>query len=182
MMSIGSMPVTPATGSSPRDQIVSTLEEQVESGEITSEDSDAMLAALDSMHEARMAAGESDENSGPPSEDEMQSNFESMLSEQVEAGTLTEDQADELSALFESGELAPPPPPPPPADAASSTETDSSSDEDTTTSTSSSTSSELTTEDLMSALLEQLKNSAGYDNSGSTASSSTDSVFADFLV
>ena len=42
-MQIGSMPVMPQ-GVSPRDQVVNTLNAQVEAGDITSEDQDAMMA------------------------------------------------------------------------------------------------------------------------------------------
>ncbi len=56
MMPIGSMPLMPP-GASPRDQVVSSLNAQVEAGEITAEDQEAMLGALDAMHEARVAEG-----------------------------------------------------------------------------------------------------------------------------
>ncbi|MBN9671629.1 hypothetical protein [Roseibium aggregatum] len=167
MMSIGSMPAMPPSGPSPRDQIVSELEEQVEAGEITSEDQDAMLEALDAIHAERMEAGPPDFSAGPPSEEEMQANFESMLSEQVEAGTLDQDQADQLSEMFASGELGGPPaggdmpPPPPPGGGESGSDS---------------------TEELMTTLLESLQSSNSYNESGDQATTSISSLLADYKV
>ncbi len=103
-MQIGSTP-PPPPGPSQRDQDIKRLDAKVESGEISAEDKDAMLEALDAMHEERKAEGRPEQGSTPPTREEMQENFNSLLSDQVEAGTLTQDQADELSAMFEEGEL-----------------------------------------------------------------------------
>lgn len=165
MMSIGSMPSMPS-GPSPRDQIVSKLDEQVEAGEITAEDEDAMMEALDAIHAERMEAGPPDFSAAPPSQEEMQSSFESLLADQVEAGTLDQDQADQLAAMFESGELGGPPkgdmpPPPPPGEGSESGDT---------------------AEDLMSTLLEKLQSVAGYDDSGDQSTTSIASLLADYKV
>lgn len=169
MMSVGSMPSMPP-GPSPRDQIVSKLDAQVEAGEITAEDEDAMMAALDAIHEQRMEAGPPDFTSGPPSQEEMQANFESMLAEQVEAGTIDQDQADELAAMFENGELGGPgpngagegaPPPPPPGEGGADSNA---------------------MEELMNSLLEKLQSETGYSETGTQSTSSVASLLADFTV
>lgn len=167
MMSIGSMPAMPP-GGSPRDQAVSSLNEQVEAGEITASDQEAMLEALDAMHEERMEAGKPDHASGPPSEEEMQAKLESMLSDQVESGTISQEQADHLTEMFEEGELGGPPKGPPPSGGpggqmAGSAESSSA-------------------EDLMSSILEQLQSSSAYDDSGDQSSSTVASLLADFTV
>ncbi|KZM48511.1 hypothetical protein OA90_20290 [Labrenzia sp. OB1] len=150
---------------SPRDQIVSKLEAQVEAGEITSEDQDAMLDALDAMHSERMEAGVPDFSSGPPSKEEMQANFESMLADQVESGTLDQEQADQLAAMFESGELGGRaegnPPPPPPGEAQQGSDP---------------------MEELMASLLETLQSDSVYNDSGEQSLSGVASMLADFRV
>ncbi|PVB61637.1 hypothetical protein [Labrenzia sp. 011] len=156
-----------STGPSPRDQVVSKLDEEVAAGEITSEDQDAMLEALDAIHAERMESGAPDRTSEPPSKEEMQAGFESMLTEQVEAGTLDQEQADQLADLFESGELGGPakdgPPPPPPPSGEAQQDSDS-------------------IESLMSTLLETLQSDTGYDGSGEQSASGLTSILADFTV
>ncbi|MBD8876290.1 hypothetical protein [Roseibium polysiphoniae] len=153
MMSIGSAPPPP------QQTMQSQLTAQVEAGEITSEDSDAMLAALEAIHDDM--APEGGPSSTPPSKEEMQEKMEGLLSDQVDAGTLTQEQADELSAMFESGEMGPPPPPPPGGEASGS---DSSS------------------EDLVALLLEELTSStSSYSESGDSTSSATSSLLVDYL-
>ncbi|WP_417686159.1 hypothetical protein [Roseibium sp.] len=160
MISIGSPP-------SPQQMMQTQLSSQVEAGNITEADSDAMLAALEAIHDDM--APEGGPSSTPPSKDEMQDKLEGLLSEQVDAGTLTQEQADELAAMFASGEMGPPPPPegggpmgPPPSEA-SGTSSDSS-------------------EDLLARLLEELSaaQSSGYSNNGSTTSSAS-SMLVDYL-
>ncbi|MEO9527480.1 hypothetical protein [Roseibium sp.] len=154
-MQIGSMPMMPP-GGSPRDQAVNSLSAQVEAGEISADDQDAMLEALDAIHAERMESGPPEQGSTPPTQEEMQANFDSMLSEQVEAGTLDQEQADKLAELFEEGELGGPPPggqrPPPGGE----------------------------TEDLMSAILSQLQSGSAYDGSGEQSVSSVASLLADY--
>ena len=107
-MQIGSFSMMPP-GGSPRDQVVSNLNAQVEAGDITAEDQDAMMEALDAIHAERMESGGPQRGGPPPSREEMQANFETLLSEQVEAGTLDQDQADHLAEMFEDGDLGRPP-------------------------------------------------------------------------
>jgi len=142
-MQIGSLSMMPP-GGSPRDQVVSNLSAQVEAGEITAEDQDAMLEALDAMHAERLENGPPPRGGTPPSQEEIQANFESMLAEQVEAGTLDQEQADHLSEMFEEGELGRPPEGkgPPPGGAGGAME------------------------ELMGAILSQLQSGSTYDGSG----------------
>lgn len=154
MMSIGASGIQ-----SPQQYFQSKLTEQVSSGEITSSDMDAMLSALEAI-DGEMGPGSS-APSAPPSQGEMQAKLESLLSEQVEAGTLTQDQADELASLFESGEMAPPPPPggggmPPMTE-----------DDDTT-------------EDILAKLLEELQTKTGYSASGTNTVASSTSLIVDY--
>ncbi|MGY4749856.1 hypothetical protein ACVNHC_08375 [Pannonibacter sp. Q-1] len=154
MMSIGASGIQ-----SPQQYFQSKLTEQVSSGEITSSDMDAMLSALEAI-DGEMGPGGS-APSAPPSQGEMQAKLESLLSEQVEAGTLTQDQADELASLFESGEMAPPPPPggggmPPMTE-----------DDDTT-------------EDILAKLLEELQTKTGYSASGTNTVASSTSLIVDY--
>jgi hypothetical protein len=152
-------------GVSPRDQVVSNLKSQVEAGEITTEDQDAMLEALDAIHAERMEAGPPERGSAPPSQEEMQANFASLLSEQIEAGTIDQDQADKLLEMFEEGELGRPPAggppaggmPPPGANAGGSS-----------------------VEDLMNSILAQLQSGSNYDGNGDQSSSAIASLLADF--
>ena len=72
----------------------------------------------------------------------MQANFESMLSDQVEAGTLDQDQADHLAEMFEEGELGRPPKQGPGGGQGGAAE------------------------ELLSAILSQLQSGSTYDGSG----------------
>ncbi len=160
MISVGSSPP------SPQQAMQSQLSAQVEAGAITEDDSDAMLVALEAIHDDM--APEGGPSSEPPSQEEMQEKLEGLLSEQVEAGTLTQEQADELSAMFESGEMGPPPPPggapmaPPPSEASGESSTDS--------------------ENLVAKLLEELSSSetSGYSQTGDTTTTAS-SMLVDYL-
>ncbi len=161
MMSIGSMPPPPPPPGMSRESAVQALDEQVEAGEITTEDQDAMMAALDAIHAERQEAGPPEPGSKPPSKDEMLANMETMLSDQVDAGTLTQDQADELLGMFESGEMGgPPPPPPPPGGQASGAGSQ--------------------TDQLLSAILEELQSGSGYDETGDSSSSEAEALIVDY--
>jgi len=162
-MQIGSMS-PPPPGPSPRDQAVSSLQSKVDAGEISADDKDAMLEALDAMHEERKAAGRPEPGSARPSREEMQANFENLLSSQVEAGTLTQEQADELSSMFEDGELGKPKGPggqggPGGAQAGGGDRT----------------------EELLSAILSELQSQSAYNETG-TSSSDVSALVADYTV
>jgi len=157
-MQIGSIHMTPP-GGSPRDQVVSNLNAQVEAGEITADDQDAMLEALDAMHAERMENGPPEPGSTPPSQEEIQANFEALLTEQIEAGTLDQEQADHLTEMFEEGEIGRPPKgdgPPPPGSGGGAME------------------------EIMSAVLIQLQSGSTYDGTGEQSGSGVASLFADY--
>ncbi len=84
-----------------------------------------------------------------------------MLSEQVEAGTLTQDQADQLTGMFEEGDFGPPPPGGARAPSGETGEM---------------------MQNLVASLLEQLQSGSAYDESGDQSSSSVASVLADYTV
>jgi len=96
----------------------------------------------------------------------MQETIDGLIAEQVEAGTLTEEQAAELSGLFEDtfaeGPKGPPPPPPP-GGATDTEETESA--------------------DLLAEFLSQLQEasgSTGYTAGGDAASTSTAALLVDY--
>ncbi|MET1411580.1 hypothetical protein ABVF61_04890 [Roseibium sp. HPY-6] len=163
MISIGASPMMPPPGTSPRDQVASTLEAKVETGEISAEDSEAMLSALDAMHEERKASGLPDFSSGPPSKEEIAAKFDTLLSDQVDAGALSQDQADQLSALFEEGEIGP---------KARFGDLANSGGQDLNA----------LIQEFMASVLEQVQTGTSYDESGETSSSNAASLLADFKV
>ncbi|WP_299473555.1 hypothetical protein [uncultured Roseibium sp.] len=163
MISIGTAPVMPPPGTSPRDQVASTLEAKVETGEISAEDSEAMLSALDAMHEERKASGPPDFASGPPSREELTAKFDSLLSGQVDAGTLSQDQADQLSTLFEDGEIGP---------QAHHGGFSNAGGQDLNA----------LVQEFMASVLELVQTGTSYDQSGEASSSNSAAILADFKV
>jgi hypothetical protein len=166
MMSIGSMPMVPP-GGSPRDQVVNNLSAQVEAGEISSEDQEAMLEALDTIHAQREATEKPDFSSGPPAKEEVLAKFETMLSDQIDAGTISQEQADHLSEMFEDGGLGNPGHVGPLGQAPGAQ---------------SDVQSGAMMEELMKVVLEQLQGSSSYDGNGDRSSSNVSSLLADFKV
>lgn len=166
MMSIGAMHSVPP-GPPPRDQVASELEEKVQAGEITSDDQEAMLEALDSLHEKTMETGRPDFSSGPPSKEEMQTNLVSMLNEQVEAGTLDQEQAEKLADMFENGELGGP-------GAGEGATPASRGDEGGT--------GDGMMEELMNSLLAGLQGQSSYGETGDRSTSGVASLLADFKI
>lgn len=172
---------------SPRDLLQTQLSNQISSGQIAASDETALTAALDQIDQTLSSERSSGSRpSKPPSRDEMQAKVESLIDEQVEAGDLTEEQAEELKTLFEdtfakgpSGAGGPPPggpggaggPPPggpPPGE--------EEEDDGSVSSTSSSSTSASETADLLQQFLEQLKEAkAGstYSLTGSKSSNGT---------
>ncbi|MCV0428493.1 MAG: hypothetical protein K5905_23795 [Roseibium sp.] len=157
MISFDSMPVIPPGGSA-RDVAVSNLTAQVQAGEISAGDQDAILEALDAMH-AERAENAPAPGTPPPSKEEVQAKFESLLSDQVDAGTLSQEQADHMTEMIENGELGRPKGPPP----------------------ANGIPPEMMGE-LMSAVLEQLQSGSVYTDQGDKSSSSVGSMLADFKV
>jgi hypothetical protein len=72
---------------------------EISSGGISAEDKDALSAALDSI-DATLKGERPSIGSKPPSPGEMQSKVESLISDQVENGSLTSEQAEELKTIF----------------------------------------------------------------------------------
>lgn len=97
----------------PGQQIGQELQSMAESGEISSEDKVALQsAAFEIGNELKSSRPEV--GSTPPTAEEMSEKIDSLISEQVEAGTLTEEQAETLTEVFETvQENAPQGGPPP---------------------------------------------------------------------
>lgn len=175
----------------PRDRLQNELLSEVQSGAVAAADQAALGSALDSIDQALSGAGAADRASGkaPPSPSEMQAKIAGLIADQVDAGTLTSDQADTLATIFDNafsggpggpggpgggggpggpggggpgGAGGPPPGGPPPG---------SGSDE------SSDTSSDSTITDILAEFLAALQKATGtetgYDATGKTARSST---------
>nr|WP_319484085.1 hypothetical protein [uncultured Cohaesibacter sp.] len=153
----------------PEDRVEQELQSLVAAGEISSDDQDALSTALDAIGN-EMQGTAPGASTPPPSKEEVQNKIDSLIQDQVEAGTLTEEQADELSSLFEdvtsasspdgaSGPGGPggpggPPPGPPPGEASATSSEETSSDDDTST--------------LLQTFLEKLQeqNASGYGSAG----------------
>ena len=101
MTSVGSPQAHP-THLSPRDRLREELASEVSSGTISSSDETALSAALDTIDQAMQAERASGTATRPSSPEEMQKKIAALVDAQVEAGTLTSDQASELKSLFES--------------------------------------------------------------------------------
>jgi len=87
---------------SPREMLQNTLASQVSTGEVSASDESALTSALDAIDQAMKAerGSFSATRTAPPSPDEAKARIDSLIAEQVEAGTLTEDQAAELKEIF----------------------------------------------------------------------------------
>ena len=102
MTSISSAGFSPQQFTSPRDLLQNELKSEVASGAVKSGDLDALSSALDSIDSSLRSAAGGDRAAGskPPSPDEMKAKIDDLISGQVDAGTLTSDQADELKSVF----------------------------------------------------------------------------------
>ncbi|WP_245898263.1 hypothetical protein [Phreatobacter cathodiphilus] len=159
-----------------------TLAAQVSSGEVSSSDASALSSALDQIDQAMKAerGSFSSTRTAPPSPDEAKSKIDSLIAEQVEAGTLTEDQAAELKEIFSEtfangpgGGRGPggPPPGPPPGEESESSGTTSL----TITTNDSAVSTAL--QDFLKQLQEKL--GSGYGTSGQSTSGTSTSLLFD---
>lgn len=199
MTTIGSYNLT--MPSSPRAMMDSRINAAVEAGSLSEVDSDALETALDSI-DGSLASSATDGNSRlDPSE--MKDRIDSLIDEQVSAGTLTEDQAATLQSFFAQGGppqaggegsedgmsvdgmqamggmggpqgMRGPPPPPPPSDSEDGSSTASSTDATSAT-------DQL---DSIIAFLENLRASLSqsvYGASGGTADSSNSGLVVDSL-
>lgn len=154
---------------SPLELLKSTLQTQVSSGAVASDDESALSSALDSIDASiRASRGSQSKEAGDP-----KSKIDSLIDAQVNAGSMTSDQADELRGVFSAafgsrpeGAGGPPPGPPPGPSA-------SDSDKDSATSASATQSGKVD----IGALLQQLmtranETNASYNGSGATAETS----------
>ena len=169
---------------SPREMLQNTLASQVSSGEVSASDESALSAALDSIDQAMKAerGSFSATRTAPPSPDEAKAKIDDLIAKQVEAGTLTEDQASELKEIFSEtfgtgpgggrgpgGPGGPPPGPPPGGEGGSGTTSFTITTDDSAVSTA--------LQDFLKQLQEKL--GSGYGASGQTTSGSSSSVLFD---
>lgn len=171
---------------SPLTRLQMTLQSEISTGSIQSTDEDVLTSALQSIDES-LESERSGSTSGsrPPSPDEMNEKIANLIQDQVEAGTLTEEQATELASVFDEaftksaggpqGAGGPPPggaggPPPakPEGDELSAT-----SDSDSGTSIA----------DILKQLQEAISesNQTSYSSSGSSNASSVTSYLFDLI-
>lgn len=148
---------------SPRDRLQSELQSAIQSGEIASTDESALSTALDTIDSTlRAERGSGGGRTAPPSPDEMKEKISGLIDEQVEAGTLTEEQASALEEVFANvfanGPGGPPPPPPP----------EEGADTGGVSATGSTGTDQLA--DLLKQLQQALKGGSDYGADGSSAS------------
>ena len=95
-----------------QDRLQKELAGGISSGTISESDENALSDAIDAIDEAMRSDASS--TASPSSPEETKAKIQSLIDEQVEAGTLTSEQADELSSLFENaapqGDRGAPPP------------------------------------------------------------------------
>lgn len=169
--------------SSPRAMMDKRIDAAVEAGSISATDQAALETALDAIDSSLSSSSSGTARLDPSA---MKDRIDSLISDQVTNGTLTEDQAAELQSFFAQGGPPPaggegdmsvdgmgdmasvdgmrgPPPPPPP----------SSSDDDSDSST-----TEQTTADQLDAIiafLQNLRNSMASSTYGTSTSASDNS-------
>ena len=115
----GHMPMGPMQQMSPQAKLGEELQNMVESGEISTEDQEALSGALYEIG-SELKSSRPEIRTERPSKEEMQAKIDGLINEQVESGELTEEQAEQLSSLFEevasnrpeAGAGGKPPPPP----------------------------------------------------------------------
>lgn len=99
MTTIGNYSLT--MPSSPRAMMDSRINAAVEAGSLSQVDGDALETALDSIDSS--LASSTKESSSRLDPSEMKGRIDSLIDEQVSAGTLTEDQAATLQSFFAQG-------------------------------------------------------------------------------
>ncbi|MGC5781090.1 hypothetical protein J4O73_20435 [Methylobacterium sp. NFXW15] len=161
-----------------RERMSSTIKSELSSGALSSTDATALTSALDAIDTSLSSStgtGSTAAASSRLDPGSMKDRIDSLISDQVDSGALTSDQADELKNLFASGgrsteasssasgtsEIGGPPPGPPPGGSPDGTTSDGSS---STSGTSSS--------DLLSTFMQQLQaaqsKNAAYGATGSS--------------
>lgn len=88
---------------SPRNDMDNKISAALEAGSISETDATALESALDSIDSALGSGSSSGTSSSKLDPSEMKDRIDSLISDQVDAGTLTEDQAAELQSLFAQG-------------------------------------------------------------------------------
>lgn len=145
---------------SPREDMDGRIDAAVAAGALSEVDATAIETALDNIDTALKSSSSTSSGQNPLDPSEMKSRVDSLIDEQVDNGTLTDEQASELQMLFAAGPGRPGGPPPPPM-AVSSDATTASSEES-----------------LVSALAESAatstSSSSASDSARSTSESSTE--------
>ncbi len=169
---------------SPRERLQKELDAEISSGTVQASDRTALETALDAIDETMQASRPTRGSDGPPKPEEMQQKISDLVDQQVEAGTLTSDQADELKQLFaaaapQGGPGGPGgaggPPPPPPQDESSDTSSSSAS-------SSSATDVLKLLEDFLKQLQEKKGTTTAYGTDGSSNASSVTALVLDATV
>lgn len=177
---------------SPRDLLQQELLKEISSGKISSSDQDALSSALDdidtSLTSDRASAGTSGADKSSPGD--IKSKIDDLITNEVNSGKLTSEQATELQSLFSSafagggahGAGGPngaggPPPGPPPSGAA-----DDSSSTDDTSSTSSTDNITKMLQDFLKSVQDSQSSNASYSSNGdtSTTASSLVAILVDY--
>ena len=195
MSTIGSATTSPlhaprrSTQDSPQTRMAGTISSELSAGSLSSTDATALTSALSSI-DSSLSADRTDASGGTRSKldpSSMKDRVDSLIADQVGSGSLTDDQATALKALFAShgqstrtagaadggvSGAGGPPPGPPPGDAASGPSGSSSSTDPSSTS------------DLLAGFLQQLQSSqsssVGYGASGTSASAGISALLVDF--
>ncbi|MCE4222800.1 hypothetical protein HCU64_03470 [Methylobacterium sp. C25] len=180
---------------SPKQRILDSISSKVSAGSIKSTDQTALDSAVESIDSSLTSNGSVSPSSLDPSD--LKSRIDGLISQQVDSGALTSDQADTLKQVLSQGHgghgghhgvggAGGPPPGPPPADDGSD-DSDDSDDPFATvlngTSTTSSTSD--SAGDLLSTFMKQLQESqnqsSAYGANGSTGGNrSASAMLLDF--
>jgi hypothetical protein len=170
---------------SPRDRLQDELTSEVSAGTVNAADQAALSAAIDEIDSSLKSAGEAARKSGSarPSPDEMKSKISDLIDEQVSAGKLTSEQAEELSNIFEQtvagGPGGPPPgggPGGPGGPRGASGGAGESDDSSSTSSTSTEDDIMKLLTDFMKALQEKVSKNSGYSSNGQSTSVSASLV------
>lgn len=111
-MQVMSSPGMPRPPMNPRNDMDNKISAALESGSISETDATALEGALDSIDSALSSGSSSGTSSGRLDPSGMKDRIDSLIAEQVDAGTLTQEQADELQSLFAQGPSGAGGPPP----------------------------------------------------------------------
>ncbi len=101
MNPIGGMNFAMSQPSPPHRQIGQQLESMAASGEISSADQEALREAVKDI-KSELKASRPEIRTPPPSREAMSEKIDSLISDQVESGDLTEEQGEKLTELFDA--------------------------------------------------------------------------------